>query len=109
MGVGVITTSVVMRSVLALPLLVLITRWRTVAAWGRSVPHPVELAVVAGAFAYLLNPFAWEGRALLAQLITDAGIVTALLDAVVWLAAVLAGALWASGRDRRRVAATPYG
>ena len=103
------TTAVVLRTVLVLPLLLLIARWRTTVACADDTPKPVALAAVAGVLAYLLNPFAWAGRALFGQLVTEPGAATMLLDGVVWVLVVVAGARWVSSRVRRTADATPYG
>jgi hypothetical protein len=52
---------------------------------GPGSPRPVKAAAVGLAVGYLLNPFAWDGRAYLGQLLFPAGAGTALVDLVAWM------------------------
>lgn len=60
----------------------------------------VLTAVVVGAVAgYLLFPPTWAGRALAGQLVLEPGVLTAVVDAVLWTASVVAAAYWGGARD----------
>lgn len=81
------TTAVVVRTALVLAVLVIATRVmvrRTTASPG--LPSTVLVAAV---LSYVLFPATWEGRSLVGQLVFDPGVITVLVDGVLWVTAVV--------------------
>jgi hypothetical protein len=103
-------TSVVLRGVLPLALVLLSVR--VITSWAlRSGESQPLAAVLAGALVgYVVDPFSWGARAGLTQLAVGAGIASYLADLVIWLVAATLGVLWSAAetpvRDRPP---TPYG
>lgn len=95
-----------------LPLAFVLLTTRVLAGWGtrRGTDGAVGLVVVAVVTAYLLNPFSWDGRAGVAQLVADPGPVTFVVDLALWFAAGTLGAVWGSHEAERPARMpTPYG
>lgn len=103
-------TVVLLRGVLVLLAVLLICRAVVGRAIRRGVPDPVPVVLVAALLGYLLSPGTWAGRAALGQLVTDPGLVTALVDLVLWGAVALVAVAWGASRQQApAVPATPYG
>jgi len=92
---GHITTAVAMRSVLAVMLVLAMTRAFRIsdrsAADHALRPYPQVL--IAAGLAYLADPFSWGGHTLFGQLLLSAGGIAALIDFVAWMAVALGGVL----------------
>lgn len=85
-----VTAAIVLRTLLSVGILVILTRMLV----RRTTNSPaLGRSIVAGAvLSYAISPAAWSGRALAAQLVADPGVVTVLLDAVIWVAVVVLAA-----------------
>lgn len=85
-----VTAAIVLRTLLSVGILVILTRMLV----RRTTESPaLGRSIVAGAvLSYAISPAAWSGRALAAQLVADPGVVTVLLDAVIWVAVVVLAA-----------------
>lgn len=106
---GDVTTFVVVQVVLATVLLAWTTRWRTTVGLRAGVPA-VPWALVPGVLAYLLNPSAWAGTALLGWQLVSPGVLSWSVDLLLWTAVVGLGVLWGDSQEELREApATPYG
>lgn len=85
-----VTAAIVLRTLLSVGILVILTRMLV----RRTTNSPaLGRSIVAGAvLSYAISPAAWSGRALAAQLVADPGVVTVLVDAVIWVAVVVLAA-----------------
>lgn len=85
-----VTAAIVLRTLLSVGILVILTRMLV----RRTTESPaLGRSIVAGAvLSYAISPAAWSGRALAAQLVADPGVVTVLVDAVIWVAVVVLAA-----------------
>jgi hypothetical protein len=95
-----------------LPLAFILLATRVLGAWGvrRDVPNALAVVVSGAVLAYLLDPFTWNARTGITQLVTEPGVVTLVVDLVLWLVVAVAGARW--GVSRAPVPASsrpPYG
>ncbi|MGN6611672.1 MAG: hypothetical protein ACTHLJ_07830 [Angustibacter sp.] len=60
--------------------------------------HPPLVSVLVGSgAAYLLDPFAWSGRGYALQLVLHPGLITLVLDLVLWLAVTAGAVAWRLG------------
>lgn len=106
---GSVQTFVVVQSVVGLLAVLVVTRWRTGAGLAAGLPALPWSAGPALA-AYLLVPAAWPGRALLGWQLAGPGVVSWLLDLLLWAVAVGLGVLWATSQVAlRERPLTPYG
>lgn len=107
---GNITAGVLIRGLLALVLVLLITRVSAVRG-RRSRVERTELLVLAGAvIGYVLDPLSFVGRSALTQLVTEPGPLTMTGDLLLWTAAAGLGAHWGAREVAGPApAATPYG
>lgn len=82
-----VTVTVVLRTLLSLGILAILTRVLVRRATAsEALPRTVLVAAV---LSYAVSPTAWEGRALMGQAFTDPGVVTVLIDLVVWVGIVV--------------------
>jgi len=106
-----VTMAVVLRTALVIALLLALTRAfrirdRTTTV---AVVRPPQLVLVAAGLGYLVNPFSWGGHTLFGQLLVSAGVFSALIDWVVWMAVAAAGVLLGERSRVKAAAATvPY-
>lgn len=99
------TATVVLVTLLSAVVLVLLTRLVMRGAY--DAPGLLGRAALAGLLAYLISPAAWSGRALVGQLLVDAGPASYAIDLVLWVAVVAAAARTADLRAST-AAAAPY-
>jgi hypothetical protein len=83
---GNVTAIVIVRTLLCMGFLVFLTRVMVRRAYAGAGLLPAVLA--SAVLSYALFPPAWVGRALLAQAVVDPGVLSAVLDAVLWVAVV---------------------
>lgn len=106
---GSVGTFVVVQVLLVTVLLAWTTRWRTTVGLRAGVPA-VPWALVPGVLAYLLNPSAWAGTALLGWQLATPGVLSWTIDLLLWTAVVGLGVLWGDSQEELREAPlTPYG
>lgn len=106
---GSVMTFVVLQVVLVTVLLLWATRWRTVVGLRAGVPA-VPWGLVPAVLAYLLNPSAWAGTALVGWQLVAPGALSWVVDLVLWLVVVGLGVLWGdSVEELREAPPTPYG
>lgn len=90
-----VTTAVVLRTLFVTAVLVLLV---PLAIRGDAVrPAGVErlgTVLVGGVLGYLVDLASWNGRAYAAQLVLDPGVLTFLLDLVLWLGVLWLGVRW---------------
>lgn len=102
------STFAVLSTLLGLPVLVYLVRWRTASAHRAGVPaFPWVLA--AAVLAYVVSPVSWGGTALFWWTVVDPGPLAFALDLPVWAAAAALGVLWGASQQKLVVSATPYG
>lgn len=99
------TATVVLVTLLSAVVLVLLTRLVMRGAY--DAPGLLGRAGLAGLLAYLISPAAWSGRALVGQLLVDAGPASYAIDLVLWVAMVVAAARTADLRTSN-AAPAPY-
>lgn len=87
LAAGNVTAIVIFRTVLCIGALVFLTRVMVRRAYAGDGLAPAVLT--AAALSYALFPAAWTGRALFAQLIVDPGVVTTVVDLMVWVVVVV--------------------
>ncbi|QTE29965.1 hypothetical protein [Pengzhenrongella sicca] len=100
-----VSAAVTLRAVLVAALILvapyLLVRRRVLAA--RRTPLLIA-GLVGLAVGYVVNPFAWSGRAFFAQGVVEPGVLSAILDLAGWLvigaAAVLAASRAAASQDQ---------
>jgi hypothetical protein len=102
------STFAVLSTLLGLPVLVYLVRWRTVAALRGGVPA-VPWVLAAAVLAYVVSPVSWGGTALFWWTLVDPGPLAFALDLPVWAAAAGLGILWGGSQQKLVVSATPYG
>lgn len=91
---GQVTVSVVLRTLLVTALLALALPGVLNALRPAIDPLVLQPTVLLGAtLGYLLNPFAWSGRAYLGQLLFDPGAVTFVADLALWVAVAWAACM----------------
>lgn len=99
------TAVVVLRTLLSAGALVLVTRAFVRRAYdGSRLPASVLAAAV---LSYAVSPAAWAGRALAGQLVLSPGVLTILVDLLLWVAVVLLASRTVAPRPADRPAA-PY-
>ncbi|MEZ0577363.1 hypothetical protein [Nocardioides sp. MH1] len=94
---GNVTAIVIVRTLLCMGFLVFLTRVMVRRAYAGAGLLPAVL--VSAVVSYALFPPAWVGRGLLAQAVVDPGWVTALLDAILWVAVVVVAARTTEPQD----------
>lgn len=100
-----VTVGVVLRSVFVLVLLALVVPGLLNGLRLTVDPASLQASVLVGATAgYLLDPLSWGGRAFVAQLLFDPGLVAFAVDGVLWVAVT-----WASATLRVRSSQQPGG
>lgn len=82
-----VTVSVVLRTLLEVGILVILTR--VLVRRSHAGPSLHRTVAVSAVLSYAVSPTAWEGRALVGQLFSDPGVVTVVVDLVVWVATVV--------------------
>ena len=106
-----VTLAVVLRSVLVIALVLAMTRAfrirdrRAADLAGR----PFQQVLIAAGLAYVVNISSWGGHTLFGQLMVPAGVSSALIDLVVWMAIAIVGVrLGDRVRVQAQAAPTPY-
>jgi len=103
-----VTTAVVMRTVLVVALVLAMTRAFRIRDRSAAdhAARPLSQVLIAAGLAYLVNPFSWGGHTLFGQLLVSAGVFSAVIDFVVWMAVAISGVLLGQ-RARVKATATP--
>jgi hypothetical protein len=103
-----ITVVVVVRSALVMALLLALTRAFRIRDRGAADPagRPSQLVLIAAGLAFAVNLAAWGGHVLLGELLVPAGVLSALIDFVMWMAVAILGVLLGD-RARGHVKAGP--
>lgn len=85
-----VPTTVVLRTALSLAIIAIVARIliRRTYASPRLLPTVATAAVAS----YAISPTAWAGRSLISQLVVDPGVVTILVDGLLWVGVVLLAA-----------------
>jgi hypothetical protein len=102
------STFAVLSTLLGLPVLVYLVRWRSVSALRAGVPA-VPWVLGAAVLAYVVSPVSWGGTALFWWTLVEPGPLAFALDLPVWAAASGLGVLWGASQQKLVVSATPYG
>ncbi len=102
------STFAVLSTLLGLPVLVYLVRWRSVAALRAGVPA-MPWVLAAAVLAYVVSPVSWGGTALFWWTLVEPGPLAFALDLPVWAAAAGLGVLWGASQQELVVSATPYG
>lgn len=90
-----VTTVLVTRSILVIALLLALTRAFRIRDKGAAdlAGRPSQLVLIAAGLAFVVNLAAWGGHALLGELLVPAGVMSALIDFVMWMAVAILGVL----------------
>lgn len=108
---GMVVTMVLLRTVLALALLLVLT-WAFRVRDRKSADtagRPYQQVLVAAGLAYVVNFSSWDGHMLFGQLLVPAGVFSAAFDLVVWMGVALIGVRLAERvKVPARDAAIPY-
>jgi len=108
---GMVATVVLIRTVLALAVLLLLT-WVFRVRDRKSADHagrPFQQVLVAAGLAYVLNFSSWDGHMLFGQLLVPVGLFSAVFDFVVWMGVALVGVRLAERASvQAKTAAIPY-
>jgi hypothetical protein len=105
------TLAVLLRSFLVISLLLAMTRAFRVRDRSASdhAARPSQQVLAAAGLASVVNLVGWGGHSLFGQLLVPAGVFSALLDFVVWMAVAVVGVrLGDHARVQATVAAAPY-
>jgi hypothetical protein len=102
---GMVATVVLMRTVLALALLIGLTWVFRVRDRKSADPagRPYQQVLVAAGLAYVVNFSSWDGHMLFGQLLVPVGVFSAVFDLVVWMGVAVVGVRLA---ERAKVPAT---
>jgi len=106
-----VTLAVVLRSFLAIALLLVMTRTFRISdrRAADQADRPYQQVLITAALAYVLNLVSWGGHPLFGQLLISVTVLSALLDAVVWMAVAIVGVrLGDRARVHATVAPVPY-
>lgn len=87
---GSVAAIVVLRTLLALPVVLLVTR--TLLRRTHESPQLLRTVVVAAVLSYVLWPAAWGGHGLVGQLLLDNLLLAYVVDLVIWSGTVLLAA-----------------
>lgn len=93
---GSVTATVVLRSLLTAVVLVLLAR--IVVRRAEDGPGLVPTVVAAAVASYALSPQAWAGRGLAGQLLLEPGLLTVMVDLVLWVVVVVGAAATVEAR-----------
>jgi uncharacterized membrane-anchored protein len=108
---GLVATLVLMRSVLALALLLVLT-WVFRVRDRKSADHagrPSQQVLVAAGLAYFVNFASWDGHMLFGQLLVPAGVFSTVFDFVVWMGVAVVGVHLAErAKVQAKAVAVPY-
>jgi hypothetical protein len=108
---GMVATMVLMRTVLALALLLVLT-WAFRVRDRKAADHagrPYQQVLVAAGLAYVVNVSSWNGHMLFGQLLVPVGVLSAAFDFVVWMGVAMVGVRLAErAKVQARAAAIPY-
>ncbi len=88
------TTAVAWRGLLALAAVVVTSRILIERAARLDLPDPYAATAGVAAAGYALDPFTWNGRTALTQLVTEPGMATVVGDGALWLLAAVVGIVW---------------
>lgn len=98
-----VTVAVVLRAGFVLLLLTLVVPGLVNGLRPAVEPRRLQPSVLLGATAgYLVDPLSWAGRAFVAQLAFEPGVVTFAVDAVLWVAITWAAAMLRVRSSRQR-------
>ena len=106
-----IAVVLVTRSVLVIALLLALTRAFRVRDKGAADPagRPSQLVLIAAGLAFAVNLASWGGHVLLGELLVPAGVLSALIDFVMWMAVAILGVfLGDRARVHVKVGPVPY-
>jgi hypothetical protein len=97
-----IAVVVVVRSAFVMVLLIALTRAFRIRDRGAADPaaRPSKFLLIAAVLAFAVNLASWGGHVLFGELLVPAGVVSALIDFVMWMAVAILGVLLG---DRARV------